>query len=138
MAIMKPVDILVCHQGSVAAFRPLTWLARLWLQGQRTVRAVAMAGQCPRSRARRDHPARGFSVMDWSGEIKKWKRLVPPAMWQALVEKGRNQPCTCIGRADLLCWRCVSLTEQEKELMNKQAQSDAQIPDDEEEWFSSG
>jgi hypothetical protein len=50
--------------------------------------------------------------MKWSDKIEAWKRKLPPAVWEALIARGRDQPCICDNKPNLLCWRCISLSQR--------------------------
>jgi hypothetical protein len=47
----------------------------------------------------------------WREELERWKRRLPPAMWDAMLRLGKNKPCTCDNRPDLLCWKCISISD---------------------------
>jgi hypothetical protein len=53
--------------------------------------------------------------MTWHEKIAIWKRRLPPVLWAAMIENGRTLPCICTGRPDLLCWRCISISERSED-----------------------
>ena len=64
---------------------------------------------------------KGSPCMTLLEQIEALKKRVPPPMWKAMVERGKNQPCICGSgdTPDLLCWRCISISQRdEKKLYN--------------------
>lgn len=47
--------------------------------------------------------------MNTQDELLKWKRRLPPAIWEAALSTGRGKPCTC--KSGVTCWSCIANLE---------------------------
>jgi len=50
----------------------------------------------------------------WLEQIDLWRRRLPSWLWEALLDNGRDKPCTCKDDPALLCWHCVAVLEDER------------------------